>query len=177
MTKTAPTSASALTRRVFLAGTAATGLLHAYPRAALAQASELTMATWGGDEIKDLTAAFAKPFTNESGIKVLFDGAGPSEGKIKAMVDQSQVEWGLCDVDGYVADTFSSLDAMRLRAEDLQGSIENLVGAVEVPVGLAGPLLVHGRQAQGLCYLPMATTEGTLVASATRGAAAPRLAT
>ena len=92
-----------LSRRSFLAATGSAALIHAYPREARAAAKELTVATWGGNEIKDLTAAFARPFTNESGIKVLFDGAGPSEGKIKAMVDQGQVDWDLCDVDGYVA--------------------------------------------------------------------------
>ncbi|HET6619770.1 MAG TPA: extracellular solute-binding protein [Dongiaceae bacterium] len=92
-----------LSRRSFLTAASSTALLHAYPREARAAAKELTIATWGGSEIKDLTAAFAKPFSNESGIRVLFDGAGPSEGKIKAMVDQSQVDWDLCDVDGYVA--------------------------------------------------------------------------
>lgn len=112
MSKTAPISTSAIARRAFLGGTAATGLLHAYPRAASAQASELTMATWGGDEIKDLTAAFAKPFTNETGIKVLFDGTGPSEGKIKGMVDQNQVDWDVCDVDGYVAVRLANAGAL-----------------------------------------------------------------
>jgi len=92
-----------LSRRSFLGTAGAAGLVHAYPREARAAASELTVATWGAGEIKDLTAAFAKPFTNETGTRVLFDGAGPSEGKIKAMVDQSQVDWDLCDVDGYVA--------------------------------------------------------------------------
>ncbi|HEV8391007.1 MAG TPA: extracellular solute-binding protein [Dongiaceae bacterium] len=92
-----------ISRRSFLTAAGAAALLNAYPREARAAAKELTIATWGGNEIKDLTSAFAKPFTNESGIRVLFDGAGPSEGKIKAMVDQSQVDWDLCDVDGYVA--------------------------------------------------------------------------
>jgi putative spermidine/putrescine transport system substrate-binding protein len=93
-------------RRSFLTAAGAAGsaaLVHAYPREARAAVEELTIATWGGNEIKDLTAAFAKPFSIDSGIRVLFDGAGPSEGKIKAMVDQSQVDWDLCDVDGYVA--------------------------------------------------------------------------
>lgn len=92
-----------LSRRSFLTAAGAAALLHAYPRDARAEAKELTIATWGAGEIKDLTAAFARPFSSETGIKVLFDGAGPSEGKIKAMVDQSQVDWDLCDVDGYVA--------------------------------------------------------------------------
>lgn len=58
----------------------------------------------------------------------------------------------------------------RLTSERLTGNIENMIGAIEVPVGLAGPLLFRGRTAQGLLYAPMATTEGALVASTTRGA-------
>ena len=89
-----------LSRRSFLGAAGAAGLIHAYPREAKAEAKELTVATWGAGEIKVLTAAFAKPFSNETGTRVLFDGAGPSEGKIKAMVDQSQVDWDLCDEIG-----------------------------------------------------------------------------
>jgi hydroxymethylglutaryl-CoA reductase (NADPH) len=49
------------------------------------------------------------------------------------------------------------------------GNIENFVGVAQVPIGLAGPLLVDGEHARGTCYVPMATTEGTLVASYNRG--------
>ena len=49
------------------------------------------------------------------------------------------------------------------------GNIENFIGTVQVPIGMAGPLLVHGEHAQGEFYVPMATTEGTLVASYSRG--------
>jgi hydroxymethylglutaryl-CoA reductase (NADPH) len=51
----------------------------------------------------------------------------------------------------------------------LSGNIENFVGAAQVPIGIAGPLLVDGEHAQGEFYVPMATTEGTLVASYNRG--------
>ncbi|MEM7678555.1 MAG: hydroxymethylglutaryl-CoA reductase [Myxococcota bacterium] len=51
----------------------------------------------------------------------------------------------------------------------LKGNIENFIGVAQVPIGLAGPLLVHGEHAQGQFYVPMATTEGTLVASYNRG--------
>jgi len=65
-----------------------------------------------------------------------------------------------------------ALRQTRLHAEALACNVENLIGAVEVPVGVAGPLHVRGAAAQGLFYLPMATTEGALVSSATRGALA-----
>jgi len=51
----------------------------------------------------------------------------------------------------------------------LQGNCEQFVGVAQVPVGLAGPLLVHGEHAEGEFLIPLATTEGTLVASYNRG--------
>jgi NADP-dependent 3-hydroxy-3-methylglutaryl-CoA reductase len=66
----------------------------------------------------------------------------------------------------------ATLQETRLNAARLTGNIENLIGAVEVPVGLAGPLLFNGQQAKGKIYAPLATSEGALVASATRGATA-----
>jgi hydroxymethylglutaryl-CoA reductase (NADPH) len=49
------------------------------------------------------------------------------------------------------------------------GNIEHFVGVAQVPIGLAGPLLVNGEDAQGEFYVPLATAEGTLVASYNRG--------
>src|SRR4051794_339362 len=49
------------------------------------------------------------------------------------------------------------------------GNIEQFLGVSQVPIGLAGPLLVDGEHAQGEFYVPMATAEGTLVASYNRG--------
>src|SRR5205807_8756868 len=49
------------------------------------------------------------------------------------------------------------------------GNIEQFLGVAQVPIGLAGPLLVDGEHAQGEFYVPMATAEGTLVASYNRG--------
>jgi hydroxymethylglutaryl-CoA reductase (NADPH) len=47
--------------------------------------------------------------------------------------------------------------------------VESFVGVAQVPVGLAGPLTIHGEHAKGEFLVPMATTEGTLVASYNRG--------
>lgn len=49
---------------------------------------------------------------------------------------------------------------------------ENLIGAVQIPVGIAGPLLINGLYAKGEFYIPLATTEGALVASINRGCSA-----
>ncbi|MBN4077354.1 hydroxymethylglutaryl-CoA reductase, partial [Sulfobacillus acidophilus] len=65
-----------------------------------------------------------------------------------------------------------SMQDTSLVAQRLTGNIENLIGSVEIPVGIAGPLLVKGEKARGTFYAPLATTEGALVASATRGATA-----
>jgi len=49
-------------------------------------------------------------------------------------------------------------------------NIENFIGTVKVPVGLAGPLRVNGVHAHGDFYVPLATSEAALVASYSRGA-------
>ena len=50
-----------------------------------------------------------------------------------------------------------------------RGNIEHFTGVAQVPLGFAGPLLVNGQHAQGEFYVPLAATEGTLVASYNRG--------
>jgi hydroxymethylglutaryl-CoA reductase (NADPH) len=51
----------------------------------------------------------------------------------------------------------------------LRGNVENFTGVAQVPIGIAGPLRINGEHAQGDFYVPLATTEGTLVASYNRG--------
>ncbi len=48
-------------------------------------------------------------------------------------------------------------------------NIENPVGAIQIPLGIAGPLRVNGVYAKGEFYVPLATSEGALVASVNRG--------
>jgi hydroxymethylglutaryl-CoA reductase (NADPH) len=53
--------------------------------------------------------------------------------------------------------------------EATRGNVENFIGTVQMPLGLAGPLRIEGEHARGDFYVPLATTEGTLVASYSRG--------
>jgi len=48
-------------------------------------------------------------------------------------------------------------------------NIENLVGHLQIPIGIAGPLRVNGASADGDYFVPLATTEAALVASYARG--------
>jgi hydroxymethylglutaryl-CoA reductase (NADPH) len=75
--------------------------------------------------------------------------------------------------------TGASLDhvgAFSLDPAELPGNVEQFLGVAQVPIGLAGPLLVDGEHAKGEFYVPLATTEGTLVASYNRGMKLLRLA-
>lgn len=61
-------------------------------------------------------------------------------------------------------------DGAEIEPEKLAGNIESLVGFARVPVGVIGPLRINGSAAHGDFYVPLATTEGALVASFQRGA-------
>nr|WP_232848514.1 hydroxymethylglutaryl-CoA reductase [Bowmanella yangjiangensis] len=53
--------------------------------------------------------------------------------------------------------------------QSLRGNIENFIGVAQVPIGIAGPFHINGEHARGEFMIPLATTEGTLVASYNRG--------
>jgi hydroxymethylglutaryl-CoA reductase (NADPH) len=49
------------------------------------------------------------------------------------------------------------------------GNCENFTGVAQIPLGFAGPILINGEYAKGEFFVPLATSEGTLVASYNRG--------
>ena len=50
-----------------------------------------------------------------------------------------------------------------------RGNIESLTGVAQIPLGIAGPIHINGEHAKGDFLIPLATTEGSLVASYNRG--------
>lgn len=63
----------------------------------------------------------------------------------------------------------------QITPKSLQGNIENFIGMTQIPTGIAGPIRVNGSEAKGDFFIPLATTEGALVASYHRGAKATLL--
>jgi hydroxymethylglutaryl-CoA reductase (NADPH) len=65
-----------------------------------------------------------------------------------------------------------SFDARRAATQHC----ENLIGVAQIPMGVVGPVAVRGEYLDGEVTVPMATTEGALLASVNRGCAAIRRA-
>ena len=61
------------------------------------------------------------------------------------------------------------IGAHSIPTDEMRGNIENPVGTAQMPLGVAGPLLINGTNARGVFYVPLATTEGALVRSYERG--------
>ena len=89
--------AGSLPRRELLRFAAATGLMAALPRAARAAVPEVVVCNWGGDAVPAFTQAFVKAYEQGTGGKLVIDGSGPANGKIRAMVEAKNVSWDLCD--------------------------------------------------------------------------------
>jgi hydroxymethylglutaryl-CoA reductase (NADPH) len=72
-------------------------------------------------------------------------------------------------VESFSGSKLRHMGSYSFDAEETQGNIENFTGVAQVPVGFAGPITINGEHATGDFLIPLATTEGTLVASYNRG--------
>ncbi len=72
-------------------------------------------------------------------------------------------------VEGFSGQKVNHIRQYSFDPHNTQGNVEHFTGVVQIPLGFAGPLTVNGEHAQGDFLIPLATTEGTLVASYNRG--------
>jgi putative spermidine/putrescine transport system substrate-binding protein len=88
----------ALSRRTVLRGGVALGAAAAgLGGPALAAPKEVVLANFGGDAVKAMTEAFVVPYEKATGGKMVIDGSGPSNGKMKTMVLAKNVTWDVVD--------------------------------------------------------------------------------
>ena len=107
-------------------------------------------------------------------------GAAPETGRALPLVPRYQdqgfapehVEARRAWVENQTDSRLPHVGAYSIPSLEMRGNIENPLGAVQVPLGVAGPLRVRGHHAEGVFYVPLATTEGALVRSYERGMAA-----
>jgi hydroxymethylglutaryl-CoA reductase (NADPH) len=72
-------------------------------------------------------------------------------------------------VEEYAGVKLQHIDKFSFEPSVTKGNIENFTGVAQVPIGFAGPIRINGEHAQGEFLVPLATAEGTLVASYNRG--------
>ncbi|NOK86034.1 MAG: hypothetical protein GFH27_549395n56 [Chloroflexi bacterium AL-W] len=65
--------------------------------------------------------------------------------------------------------TLNHIKQYSIDPHDTAGNCESFIGVAQIPIGVAGPIQINGEHAQGQFLIPLATTEGTLVASYNRG--------
>lgn len=88
-------------------------------------------------------------------------------GSAKVSIDRARALWEEIGGDPELREIL-----LECAPDDLaiyQGNIENVIGLLRMPIGLAGPLRVNGMAAKGDFPIPLATTEAALVASYHRG--------
>jgi hydroxymethylglutaryl-CoA reductase (NADPH) len=99
--------------------------------------------------------------TKEERVKVPYDREDDYSSKI--ISERQEFARSFSGVD------FENVSKYSFDPSITQGNIESFVGVAQVPIGLAGPIKINGEHAQGEFLVPLATTEGTLVASYNRG--------
>ena len=126
-------------------------------------AAEIARRLSKGADVADLKEALAPTFHDERPIP----SPVPARGEASDDAVQKRVQF-LEELAGPLPHL--SGKAPQPSAEDLAGNIENMIGMTCIPTGIVGPLRINGLHARGDFYVPLATSEGALVASYSRGA-------
>ncbi|TBU86244.1 ABC transporter substrate-binding protein [Phytopseudomonas dryadis] len=69
---------------------------------AFSASGTLVVANWGGDAVPAFETSY-KGFSEASGLRLMIDGSGPSEGALKTQVSSGAVRWDVCDGEMYSA--------------------------------------------------------------------------
>jgi hydroxymethylglutaryl-CoA reductase (NADPH) len=88
----------------------------------------------------------------------------PEDDYSRAAVEARQRFW-----EGFTGKELHHVKRFSFDPHVAKGNCEHFTGVAQVPLGLAGPLQINGEHAQGEFLIPLATAEGTLVASYNRG--------
>ncbi|KAG9194423.1 3-hydroxy-3-methylglutaryl-coenzyme A reductase [Alternaria panax] len=119
----------------------------------------------------------APKMTDEELIEMSLRGKIPGYALEKTLGDKTRavkIRRGLVSRTHATRETSTLLERSLLPYKDYNYDLvhgaccENVIGYLPLPLGVAGPILVDGQN----YFLPMATTEGVLVASTSRGAKA-----
>lgn len=94
--------------------------------------------------------------------------ADPSGLKLRGY-SHSDVDARRKAAEEFTGTSLESVSKFCFDSESVSKNIENMIGATQIPLGYAGPVTVEGEHAVGRFLIPLATTEGALVASISRG--------
>ena len=89
-------------------GLVGAGALGGLARPVMADNGQLVLVNWGGDAGPAYSTAFGEPFQAATGIQVLMDGSGPTEGAIRAQAESGSPSWDIVDVEPFSANTLGA---------------------------------------------------------------------
>lgn len=71
--------------------------------------------------------------------------------------------------EAYTGAELTTISKYGFDPETASKNVENMIGTTQIPLGYAGPVRISGSHANGEFLVPLATTEGALIASISRG--------
>lgn len=94
--------------------------------------------------------------------------ADPSDLKIRGYT-RIDVNARRAAAEEFSGTSLENISKYCFNSETASKNIENMIGATQIPLGYAGPVTIEGDHASGRFLVPLATTEGALLASISRG--------